>query len=226
MNATDPPGDDDLVLEFSSHQETLRDWDPWHDDSVRVAALGEDPGAPLSAFAADSLYDMIGHGSDRTDREVAGVLLGDFVQTPRGPMTRVADIAIADSNESSLTHVTFTHEAWDRIHVALDKRDDGLCIVGWYHTHPGFGPFLSAHDRFIHENFFAHPRHVALVLDPVQRLLAVFAWREGALQRLPGCLLYDEAVRAEELRALLASLKYAPERRESGKGLLSWLRRK
>jgi len=225
VNATDPPGDDDLMLELSSHQETLRDWDPWHDESVRVAALGDPSPSPLAAFAADTLYDMIGHGSDCTDREVAGVLLGDFVQTPRGPMTRVADIVIADSNEASLTHVTFTHDAWDRIHAALDKRDDGLCIVGWYHTHPGFGPFLSAHDRFIHEHFFSHPRHVALVLDPVQQLLAVFAWREGTLERLSACLLYDDAERAEELAALLADMKYAPERRDTGKGLLSWLRR-
>ena len=28
-------------------------------------------------------------------------------------------------------------------------------LVGWQHTHPGFGIFLSGYDLFIHRNFFA-----------------------------------------------------------------------
>ena len=98
--------------------------------------------------------------------------------------------------------------------------------MGWYHTHPGFGPFLSAHDRFIHENFFAHPRHVALVLDPVQHLVAVFAWHNGAIERLPGCLLYAAAEGYEDLARLLAELTYAAEPKHRGRSLLSWFTRK
>jgi len=30
-------------------------------------------------------------------------------------------------------------------------------IVGWYHSHPGFGIFLSEYDLFIHRNFFTAP---------------------------------------------------------------------
>ena len=102
MNHTDPPSDDDLVLEPPSHEETPCEWDPWHDAALRVELFGMGLDRPLAAFAADTLYDMMGHGGDRTDREVGGILLGDFVETPRGAMTRVADIVIADSNEASL----------------------------------------------------------------------------------------------------------------------------
>ena len=38
-------------------------------------------------------------------------------------------------------------------------------VLGWYHTHPGWGLFLSAHDQFIHGNFYGGPHHVALVID-------------------------------------------------------------
>ncbi|MBU0609228.1 MAG: Mov34/MPN/PAD-1 family protein [Armatimonadetes bacterium] len=224
MDSTDSPSEDDLVLGPSDEAEELVDWDPWHDAAVQVATLGADKGGSSVAVAADALFDMIGHGSDQTDREVGGVLLGDFAQTPRGPLTRVTDIIIADSNEASLTHVTFTHDAWERIHADLDQRGDSLRIVGWYHTHPGFGPFLSAHDRFIQEHFFAHPRHAALVLDPVQDLVAVFAWRDGVIERLPGCLVYDDAERSEELQQLLAKLTYAGDERKKHSGLLSWVR--
>ena len=225
MSPTDSPSEDDLVLEPSCDAEDLVDWDPWHDSGVQVATLGADKGGPSVAVAADALLDMIGHGSDQTDREVGGVLLGDFAQTPRGRLTRVADIIIADSNEASLTHVTFTHDAWERIHADLDQRGKSVRIVGWYHTHPGFGPFLSAHDRFIQEHFFAHSRHVALVLDPVQDLVAVFAWRGGVIERLPGCLIYDDAERSEELQQLLSKLTYAEDKRKQRCGFLSWMRR-
>ena len=225
MSPSDSSSDDELVLGPSDAEEALGVWDPWRDAALQVETLGADAEHPLVALAADSLFDMMGHGSDQTDREVGGILLGELVQTPRGVLTRVADIIIADSNEASLTHVTFTHDAWARIHAALDQRRDGLRIVGWYHTHPGFGPFLSAHDRFIHENFFSHPQHVALVLDPVQHLLAVFAWRDGVLERLPGCLLYGESERQDELRRLLGDMTYAAETFGKRKGLLAWLRR-
>lgn len=225
MSPTDSTSDNDLVLEPSRDADDLVDWDPWRDPAAQVATLGTDREHPSVAVAADALLDMIGHGSDQTDREVGGVLLGDFAQTPRGRLTRVAEIIIADSNEASLTHVTFTHDAWERIHADLDQRGESLRIVGWYHTHPGFGPFLSAHDRFIQEHFFAHPRHVALVLDPVQDLVAVFAWRDGVIERLRGCLVYEDAERSEELQMLLSKLTYAEDKGKQRGGFLSWLRR-
>ena len=58
-----------------------------------------------------------------------------------------------------------------------------LDIVGWYHTHPDFGIFLSHHDLFIHQHFFAQPLQVAYVVDPIQpdaRVLPVAGPAAGA----------------------------------------------
>jgi proteasome lid subunit RPN8/RPN11 len=49
-------------------------------------------------------------------------------------------------------------------------------MVGWYHTHPGFGIFLSGMDLFIHQNFFTQLWHVAFVLDPRARTSGFFTW--------------------------------------------------
>ena len=49
-------------------------------------------------------------------------------------------------------------------------------IVGWYHSHPGFGIFLSEHDRFIHRHFFGEPGQIALVIDPLAHVEGLFAW--------------------------------------------------
>jgi proteasome lid subunit RPN8/RPN11 len=157
------------------------------------------------------MQDMIGHGSAETNREVGGVLLGQFIETPRGTGARVTDIIIADSPEASLTHVTFTHESWQSIYQQLEQRDDRVRIVGWYHTHPGFGPFLSGQDLFIQRNFFSHPLHVALVLDPVQRLFAAFGWSAGEIAKCQGCYLTANGEQSEELVTLEQTLQYAGE---------------
>ncbi len=50
----------------------------------------------------------------------------------------------------------------------LDKMREGyphLDIVGWFHTHPGHSPYLSATDLYTHDGFFQHPYQLAIVLD-------------------------------------------------------------
>jgi proteasome lid subunit RPN8/RPN11 len=54
-------------------------------------------------------------------------------------------------------------------------------IVGWHHTHPGFGIFLSRHDEFFHRNFFSQPWQVALVVDPQRGELGFFQWLDGEI---------------------------------------------
>lgn len=216
------PEEDEIELLDGSSAAGLPQWRGFADPLLPRLCFGAPPSAPLFALTLDAMQDMIGHGSIETNREVGGILVGQFVQVPQGPLTRVDDIIIADSAEASLTHVTFTHESWALIHRQLDQRTDGARIVGWYHTHPGFGPFLSGQDLFIQRNFFSHPQHLALVLDPVQRLFAAFGWRGGDILKSPGCYVYGEADQAEELRTLSQTLRYAGD--QSKRGLFKNLR--
>jgi hypothetical protein len=75
--------------------------------------------------------------------------------------------------------VTFTHQTWAKINAEMDTKFDHLKIVGWYHTHPDFGIFLSDRDRFIQEHFFSGPGQFAHVIDPLRRTEGVFIWRGG-----------------------------------------------
>lgn len=103
------------------------------------------------------------HCFSRVDVEVGGFLLG----TIDGVDVRVTAAHPALAAESAQTHLTITHEAWDEILGSLDSRYPGLVIVGWYHSHPGFGIFLSDYDIFIQHNFFSAPGQFALVVDPL-----------------------------------------------------------
>lgn len=60
------------------------------------------------------------------------------------------------------------------VHVDVEEmarilpKDRENVIVGWYHSHPGYGLFLSDIDVNTHRNAFS-PRHTALVVDPTRR---------------------------------------------------------
>lgn len=119
------------------------------------------------------------HAEEDTTVEVGGVLVGDWRHDGDGPFVRVSEFIRCDAAASRSGEVTFTHQAWNDILRQMDTRFSDLAIVGWYHTHPRFGIFLSDRDRFIHEHFFSNPGQIALVVDPVAKTEGVFAWQRG-----------------------------------------------
>ncbi len=80
--------------------------------------------------------------------------------------------------------MTFTQDTWAHIYQTKDAKYPDHRIVGWYHSHPGFGVFLSDHDTFIHKNFFSSPLQVAWVYDPHSDEEGCFGWVGQRLERL------------------------------------------
>lgn len=124
--------------------------------------------------------EMQRHARTRLDAEVGGVLIGRPVATENAKPYLVIDAGIpALAADSRQTNVTFTAEAWTLIHEIIDRDHPGAAIVGWYHTHPAFGIFLSEMDLFIQRHFFDLPHQVAIVIDPVAKTHGCFIWRAG-----------------------------------------------
>jgi proteasome lid subunit RPN8/RPN11 len=117
------------------------------------------------------------HAFSDVKREVGGILIGTF----DGDTAKVSAAIPALKATGSQTNVTFTHEVWDEVLAVIESDHPGQRIVGWYHTHPGFGLFLSEYDTFIHKNFFSDPRMLALVIDPVAGDLGWFVWRDNGV---------------------------------------------
>lgn len=152
---------------------------------VRVAG-GRLPLAESGGAAADILLDeaplraMQAHALSSLDREVAGVLVGHQPEKqPDGRyLVHIIDSIVAKHTVMQGASVTYTPESWRYMTDTLQERypDESAVIVGWYHTHPGFGIFLSGMDLFIHQNFFTQIWHVAYVLDPRARTSGFFCW--------------------------------------------------
>lgn len=118
------------------------------------------PAPTLSDEIRDQIED---HVFEETDREVGGVLVGTL--TDGEAAIRAAIPALRA--EGSAMNVTFTHEVWADVLEIVERDHPQSRIIGWYHSHPGFGLFLSEYDRFIQANFFGEPGMAALVVDPL-----------------------------------------------------------
>jgi proteasome lid subunit RPN8/RPN11 len=119
------------------------------------------------------------HATDDTSVEICGVLVGSWHRDEVGPFAKIVESIRGEGAETRFAEVTFTHQTWAKINGEMDTKYAHLSIVGWYHTHPDFGIFLSDRDRFIHEHFFSGPGQVAHVIDPIRRIEGVFVWRDG-----------------------------------------------
>lgn len=128
------------------------------------------------------------HARSCSKAEVCGVLIGNQVDE-----ITIVEACIAGANAAQGgTHVTFTQDTWEHIYKVKDRDYPDQRIVGWYHSHPGFGVFLSDHDTFIHKNFFSSPQQVAWVYDPHSDEEGCYGWRGSRIERLAQFVIVDD----------------------------------
>jgi proteasome lid subunit RPN8/RPN11 len=136
----------------------------------RTGANGDSEVVPGLRHVCESwVYD---HTFDNADREVGGVLIGDPGASAPSLIAAIPALQAAEERAA----LTFTQDAWEHVHRVLEREYPGRQIVGWYHSHPGFGVFLSENDLFIHRNFFSDSSQIALVVDPIEGTEGVFGW--------------------------------------------------
>ena len=139
------------------------------------------------------------HALRDTSVELGGVLLGrECLEEQTGePFVWITESLEAKHYANTQASFTYTHDAWEELTRERDRLHPGLDIVGWYHTHPDFGIFLSGHDLFLHRNFFDQPLQVAYVIDPIRQDRGFFRWRRDGLEQVGG--FYLTAVRSDRV---------------------------
>ncbi|NSW54732.1 MAG: LysM peptidoglycan-binding domain-containing protein [Armatimonadetes bacterium] len=137
---------------------------------------------PVVLIRREALEAVLDHSAQDTNTELGGVLLGQASSSAEGTLVLVQAAIPALHTQAARAHVTFTHDTWEQVNAVRDREHPDMRIVGWYHTHPGFGLFLSEHDLFIHRNFFNEPWQVAQVLDPRTGQWGFFVWEGGDIR--------------------------------------------
>jgi proteasome lid subunit RPN8/RPN11 len=136
--------------------------------------------ADFRIVISEQAYRTIWEHSRENDKvELCGVLIGEIFRDISSPFLEITAAIRGEYATNQGAQVTFTHNTWTYIHNIKDSRFPDKQIVGWYHTHPRFGVFLSPQDIFTHKSFFNQPWHIAFVIDPVSGDEGFFVWQNG-----------------------------------------------
>ena len=129
---------------------------------------------------------------DKHENESGGILMG-YTLDGAGKTNIIIDGFIeAKHCEATPTTLKFTHETWEYIYSEADKKYPEYKIIGWIHTHPSFGIFLSEYDKFIQQNFFNGENQIAYVVDPIQKTEGFYFWINGKIEKCKGFYIYDK----------------------------------
>jgi proteasome lid subunit RPN8/RPN11 len=134
------------------------------------------PDAPTIYVYEDVLGEMLAYFERDLRREQGGFLIGGL-HVDRQLYVEVRGFLPASGAESRAASLTFTHATWAAMNRRVEEEFPGELVLGWVHTHPGLGIFLSSYDLFIHRHFFAQPWQIALVTDPRSHELGFFQWQ-------------------------------------------------
>merc|ERR1712159_930326 len=113
-----------------------------------------------------ALLKMLKHGRAGVPMEVMGLMLGEYVDE--------YTVKVVDFFAMPQSGTGVSVEAVDPVFQAkmldmLKQTGRPEMVVGWYHSHPGFGCWLSGVDINTQQSFEQlNPRLVAVVIDPVQ----------------------------------------------------------
>lgn len=214
---------DDIVFGEVSYREPRRMRRPDRDRKFAVAAVDVPGPGELPIFLDRETADTIErHALRDTSVELGGILLGfECVDDETGePFVWVTQSLEAKHYENTQASFTYTHDSWGEITRERDEKHPDLDIVGWYHTHPDFGIFLSSHDLFIHRNFFDQPLQVAYVVDPIRQTRGFFQWKDGGLTQVRGFFLSADRGDRVALARLVNDLEQIPNA-DGGSGGIS-----
>ncbi len=187
---------------------------------MNFLTFGEIENDDVKVYIKQDIYKALEKlSASDTSKELGSILLGDYCQELGKTNVIISNFVEAKYTDASASTLTFTHETWDYIHSEHERLYPDKKIIGWQHTHPNYGIFLSNYDMFIQENFFNLPFQIAYVIDPIQNIRGFFQWKNGKIEKLKGYYVYDDVgkpIKIEQIKKEIVQPK-----RNSNKALIS-----
>jgi len=113
-----------------------------------------------------ALLKMLKHGRAGVPMEVMGLMLGEFVDEYT---VQVVDVFAMPQSGTGVSVEAVDPVFQTKMLDMLKQTNRPEMVVGWYHSHPGFGCWLSGVDINTQQSFEAlNKRAVSVVIDPIQ----------------------------------------------------------
>ncbi|PWN25432.1 Mov34-domain-containing protein [Jaminaea rosea] len=134
-----------------------------------AAPAGDSPqndNAETVYISSLALLKMLKHGRAGVPMEVMGLMLGEFVDDYT---VTCIDVFAMPQSGTSVTVESVDPVFQTNMLEMLRQTGRPEMVVGWYHSHPGFGCWLSNVDINTQQAFEQlNSRAVAVVVDPIQ----------------------------------------------------------
>lgn len=178
---------------------------------MNFLTFGEIENDDVKVYIKQDVYKALEKlSASDTSKELGSIIVGDYCQDLGKTNVIVSNFIEAKYTDASASTLTFTHETWDYIHSEHERLYPEKKIIGWQHTHPNYGIFLSNYDMFIQENFFNLPFQIAYVIDPIQNIRGFFQWKNGKIEKLKGFYVYEDVgkpIKIEQTKVESKSMK-------------------
>ena len=145
----------------------------WESSAISEIMMEQDFAAQLDKFLREENLDIIVDEVAGNTPEVGGFLMGKYCLDPETNQYQISlneFIPIVPEDHSVFQLEFSTNSLVRELGDAQDKFPD-LSVIGWFHTHPGHGLFLSKPDMTIHRGFFKEKYQVAMEIDSLSEKL-------------------------------------------------------
>jgi proteasome lid subunit RPN8/RPN11 len=128
-----------------------------------------------------AIHQLKTHLSQDTTKETGGILVGNVSVDSEKSIyhTKITGAIAAPTTIGTRSTFRFTSHCWTAILKEQKERYPQTQIVGWYHSHPNFGVFLSGVDLDTQGVYFNQPWHIAVVYDPIRDEIGFFCGAKG-----------------------------------------------
>jgi len=123
-------------------------------------------GGPLVLFGSEAKDKVYRYVSGQP-QESGGLLLGIPAAVERvaaSYLICVSDAIPSERYKNSKVSLKMHSSIWS---LARQRQQEGLQVMGWFHSHPGIGAYFSGTDLATQRQFFSHEYSLGYVIDPV-----------------------------------------------------------
>ncbi|WP_058485902.1 LysM peptidoglycan-binding domain-containing protein [Defluviitalea phaphyphila] len=151
--------------------------------------VGEKP-TGIVIYIEDYVYTYLyQYAKFNRGEEKAAALVGNYVEEADKKMTVISGAIKIDSTLSEKDNF-LTDEKIDDINKKIDMYFPDSELVGWMHTQPGYGIFLTTRDLKIQKQFFKKPYQTLMIIDPIENTEAFFMWDKKEVRSVEGYFVY------------------------------------
>ena len=136
----------------------------WKSTAISKLKLNHESAVSLDSFIRNQTNKTMQEEVDVP--EIGGFLLGTYEGNDNDYKLYIEKFVPITPKDNDVYSIEFGSKAWTEL-AEIQEENEDLSLVGWFHTHPGHGLFLSRPDLKIQNGLFKEPYQIAMVVDPL-----------------------------------------------------------